>query len=74
MMAPWEERIHATDLAGVIANAGVDPTLEGRALQDALISAIADRRGYVDWTVNLAGGVVTMMFLELGIGQFLTQA
>jgi len=31
------------DLAGTVAYAGVDPTLEGRALQDALLAAIATR-------------------------------
>ena len=39
--------ILAADLASAIAQASVDPTLEGRALQDALLSAIADRRGYL---------------------------
>jgi hypothetical protein len=34
------------DLAGTVAHAGVDPTLEGRALQDALRAAIATRGGY----------------------------
>ena len=33
------------DLAEAIAQAGVDPTLKGRALQDALRLAIAERRG-----------------------------
>ena len=33
----------APDLAGTVAYAGVDPTLEGRALQDALRAAIATR-------------------------------
>jgi hypothetical protein len=37
--------ILAPDLAATIAQAGIDPALEGRALQDALPSAIADRRG-----------------------------
>ena len=31
---------------GTIAHAGVDATLEGRALQDALRRAIATRPGY----------------------------
>jgi hypothetical protein len=35
----------AHDLSGAIAQAGVDPTLEGRVLQDALRRAIAIRRG-----------------------------
>jgi hypothetical protein len=36
----------ARDLAGTVAYAGVDPTLEGRALQDALRLAIATCGGY----------------------------
>jgi hypothetical protein len=41
-----ERPILPPDLAGTIAQAGVDPTLEGRELQDALRRAIATRRGY----------------------------
>ena len=36
--------ILAPDLAAIIAQAGVDSTLEGRALQDAILSANADRQ------------------------------
>lgn len=50
----------ARDLANTIAQAGVDPTLEGRALQDAIRSAIADRQGYYSWDVDHAGWVVTL--------------
>lgn len=50
--------ILAADLSGAIAHAGVDPTLEGRTLQDALLSAIADRRGYLSWDVDHAGWLV----------------
>ena len=50
----------APDLAGAVAQAGVDPTLEGRALQDALRVAIATRRGYCSWDVDHAGWVVTL--------------
>lgn len=50
--------ILAADLAGTIAKAGVDPTLEGRALQDALLWAIADRRGYLSWDVDHVGWLV----------------
>ena len=50
----------APDLAGAIARAGVDPTLEDRALQDALRAAIAIRRGYCSWDVDHAGWVVTL--------------
>jgi hypothetical protein len=48
------------NLAGAVAQAGVGPTLEGRALQDALLSAIGERRGSCDWTVNHAGWVVRL--------------
>ena len=48
------------DLAGTVAYAGVDPTLEGRALQDALRAAIATRGGYCWWDVDHAGWVVTL--------------
>ena len=52
--------ILAPDLAGAVAQAGVDPTLEGRTLQDALRAAIAIRRGYCFWDVDDAGWVVTL--------------
>jgi hypothetical protein len=42
----------ARDLAGTVAYAGVDPTLEGRALQDALRAAITSRRRYYPWDVD----------------------
>jgi hypothetical protein len=45
MSAP-DRSILARDFAGTIAYAGIDPALEGRALQDALRAAIAARRGY----------------------------
>ena len=38
----------APDLAGAVAQAGVDPTLTGRALQHALRTAIASRRSSCD--------------------------
>ena len=38
----------------------MDPTLEGRVLQDALCQAIAERRGYCSWDVDHAGWVVTL--------------
>jgi len=44
MVSP-AERILTADLARAVARASVDPTLEGRTLQDALLRAIADRRG-----------------------------
>jgi hypothetical protein len=54
----------APDLAATVAQAGVDPTLEGRELQDALRKAIATRRGYCDWTVDHAGWAVTLLSPE----------
>lgn len=54
----------AADLAGAVARAGIDPTLESRPLQDALRAAIATRRGYCDWTVDHAGWVVTLYHPE----------
>jgi hypothetical protein len=50
----------APDLAGTVAYAGVDPPLEGRALQDALRAAIATRGGYCWWDVDHAGWVVML--------------
>jgi hypothetical protein len=48
---------------GTVAYVGMDPTLEGRALQDVLIREIAHRRGYGSWDVGCplghAGWVVT---------------
>ena len=52
--------ILAPDLASTVARAGVDPTLEGHALQDALRVAIAERRGSCSWDVDHAGWVVTL--------------
>jgi hypothetical protein len=57
-------RAVAPDRAGTIGEVGIDPTLEGRALQNALIGAIAESRGYVRWTVDHAGWVVTLMISE----------
>ena len=48
------------DLAGTVAHAGADPTLEGRALQDALRREIARRRGHSSWDVHHASWVVTL--------------
>jgi hypothetical protein len=59
MSAP-DRSILARDFAGTIAYASIDPTLEGRALQDALRAAIAARRGYSWWDVDHAGWVVTL--------------
>jgi hypothetical protein len=45
---------------GTGAYSGVDPTLEGPALQNALRAAIATRRAYCWWDVDHAGWVVTL--------------
>lgn len=50
--------IRGAELAATIVQAGVDPTFEGRALQDAVLSGIADRQGYISWDVDHAGRVV----------------
>ena len=50
----------AAEFAGTVAHAGVDPTLDGRVLQDALRAAIATRGGYCWWDVDHAGWVVTL--------------
>ena len=52
--------ILSRDLAAAVAHAGVDPTLECRALQDALRAAIAVRGGYCWWDVDSAGWVLTL--------------
>jgi hypothetical protein len=54
----------APDRAGTVVQAGVDPTLENRALEDALRAAIATRRGSCFWTVDHAGWVVTLQSPE----------
>jgi len=41
-------------------HAGVDPTLERRALQDALRAASATRGGSCWWDIDHAGWVVTL--------------
>lgn len=60
MVSAKERPVLSPDLAGTVAQAGVDPTLEGRALQDALRRAIATRRGSCSWDVDHAGWVVTL--------------
>jgi hypothetical protein len=59
-MRPADQPVLVRDLAGTVAYAGVDLTLEGRALQDALRAAIATRGGYCWWDVDHAGWVVTL--------------
>src|SRR5215208_6300233 len=57
---PGARPVLSRDLAGTVACAGVDPTLAGRALQDALLREIAHRRGYCWWDVDHAGWVVAL--------------
>jgi hypothetical protein len=63
-MKAADRSILSRDLAGTVAHAGVDPTLEGRALQDALLRVIGARQGYCWWDVGRplghAGWVVTL--------------
>jgi hypothetical protein len=59
-MRPADQPVLVRDLAGTVAYAGVDLTLEGRALQDVLRAAIATRGGYCWWDVDHAGWVVTL--------------
>ena len=55
-----ERPILPRDLADAIADAGVDPTLESRVLQDTLRVAIATRGGSCWWDVGRAGSVITL--------------
>ena len=59
-MSSADRPILARDLAGTVAYAGIDPTLEGRALQDALRRAIATRRGYCSRNVDHVSWVMTL--------------
>jgi hypothetical protein len=52
-MRPPDRSILAVDVAVAVAQATVDPTLEGRALQDALRRAIANRRGSCSWDLAM---------------------
>jgi hypothetical protein len=56
--------VSAPDLARTVAYAGVDPTFESRALQDALMREIAHCRGYYSWDVDDTGWVVTLVAPE----------
>jgi hypothetical protein len=53
-----ERPVLAPDLAAAVAQAGIDSTLEGCALQDALRRAIATRCGNCSWTVDHASVVM----------------
>jgi hypothetical protein len=45
----------APDVSGAIAQVGVNPMREGCALQHALCSVMAGRRGSCSWDVDHAG-------------------
>jgi hypothetical protein len=64
MMARGSAATLAPVLEVTMAQAGVNPTLEGRALQDALLSAIADRRGYLNWDVYHVEWLVFLLHPE----------
>jgi len=53
-----------SDLAATLARVGIDVTLEDRALQDAILTAIADRRGYITWDVDHARWCVDLHLPE----------
>ena len=59
-MGSAERSVLGADLIGAVAQTEVDPTVESRALHDALRSAIATRRGSCSWDVDHAGWVVTL--------------
>lgn len=54
----------APDIAAVLAGIGIDPTLDDRALQTAILGAISDRRGYVAWDIDHMGWRVDMLSPE----------
>jgi hypothetical protein len=58
-MSATDRPVLPRNLAGTVAYAGVDPTLEGRALQDALRAATATR-GSCWWDVDHAGWMVIL--------------
>jgi hypothetical protein len=63
-VSPGNQLILASDLVSAVPRTGVDPTLDGRALRDALRRAIATRRGSCSWTVDHARWVVTLYSLD----------
>ena len=52
------------DLVAALTEAGIDPTLEGPALQEALHRTIALRRGCCSWQPIHTGWVVTLHYPE----------
>ena len=53
LVSTCERPVLSPDFAGAGAQAGDDPTLDGRALQDALRRAIATCRGSCSWHVDV---------------------
>lgn len=43
------------DVTATLARIGISPDLDGRPLQDAILAAIGERRGYVTWDVDHMG-------------------
>jgi hypothetical protein len=60
LVSTRDRPVLAADVAGTVAPTGVDSRLESRALQGALLGAIATRRGDCSWTVDHAGWVVSL--------------
>jgi hypothetical protein len=59
---PSRTDVLPADLACTIAKAGVNISLPERQLEDAIRSAIAYRRGYIDgWHYDIAGWCVTLL-------------
>ena len=52
------------DLVAALTEAGIDPTVEGQALQEALHRAIALRYGCCSWQPIHTGWVVTLHYPE----------
>ena len=63
-MSSAKRPVLTPDLAGAVAQAGVDPTLEGRTLQDAFGRPIATRRVACSWDIEPPSWVVTLHVSE----------
>jgi hypothetical protein len=59
-MCAGDRPISALDLPCTVSHPGVDPALEGSAMQYALRRAVVMRRGYCSWDVGHASRVVTV--------------
>jgi hypothetical protein len=51
-MSRAERPVLSRDLGGTVAHAGIDPTVAGRALQDALRAAIANLCKTPSWRLT----------------------